>query len=314
METYRNNTPEKQIALEEERIRFEQIAKKEKDIAIGIGSKIKSAIKSYRGRSKKEDIPLTNTERLTTPKKRGIIGRLINRKRYESNSISVRALENAYLSGKISKEDVEQSKNGETWRDRELYRKVQNYEDAAEDIAIKRGWVSFKAGLLTVLLVASMNMAHRVEKEVQAWREDSHRVVTIHNANEEERTSAMTRILLLEESTEYEFEHLSNEELMDAALRIPVVERKIPEGYFRGAMNSMKDQELLDEILEKTYGDELNNFTSEQKRDLKQLAYEFLNDDVKGYYVRDPMVVEEIAKRQREISEEQELGEEIGDL
>lgn len=238
-------------------------------------------------------------ERFTEPKKRILFMRLMNRIGY--NLGAFKYTEDRYLEGRITREDVEESKNSDNWFDRSLYRSVQRYEDVVDDVKVKRGWRAFKLGLLAVLLAGSISLGAWAKNEINEWLEESHRIVTIDNARDNERLAAQSLILQCTEDTEYEFKHLSNREMMDAALRIPVIENKKPEAVYRTAMGRFEDQELLDKILEETYGEELVTFSPEKIRDLKQLAYEFLGEnEEKQQWIRDPQVVDNLKEKQKE--------------
>ena len=216
-------------------------------------------------------------ERFTEPKKRILFMRLMNRIGYNLGTFNL--TEKRYQDGRITREDVEESKNSENWFDRSLYRSVQRYEDVVEDVSVKRGWRAFKLGTLAILLATSISLGAWAKNEMNKWLEETHRVVTVDNARENELLAAQSLILQSTEDTEYEFKHLSSREMMDAALRIPVIERKKPEAVYRTAMTRFQDQELLDKILEETYGEELAKFSPEKIRDLKQLAYLLLGED-----------------------------------
>lgn len=265
-------------------------------------TEVKDTILRAKGRVNENS---TKQERFTEPKKKMLLTRLIHRIGYNQGVFD--DLEDAYLDGKINREDVEKSKKSEKWLDRSLYRRVQRYEDVVEDISVKNGWNAFKIGLVTALLAGTLALSTVANREYNAWKEDIYRVVTVDNAKENELLEAQRLLLISTEGCEYEFEHLTDKEMLDAAIRVPLVERKKTENMYKAAGHRFEDQEFLEKILKEAYGEDFDKFSPEQIRELKQLAYEFLSENKeKQQYIRDPQIVEQIKEKQKE---EREIGE-----
>lgn len=269
------------------------------------GKKITSA----RGRVSKTYDKDDYMERFTEPKKRLFLTRLIHGRAYDKGWYD--RLEEDINDGIITQETVNESKESGTFIGRHLYRKVQNYEDAAEDVTVEKQWLAFKIGLATVLLVGTMGLAHVAANEMQEWQEmraEANRIVTIDNARENERLQAQSIIMQIAEQTDYKFENLSSKQQLDAVLRIPAILNKYSEARFRSAMIRLQDQELLEEIMKKTYGAEFSEFTPEQLMDLKQLTYELIDDENKKMYIRNPQIVKSKQLEQKS-QEDREIGE-----
>lgn len=235
--------------------------------------------------------------RYTEPKKRNLLGRIILQNRLAKGSFDDIEDEYEFLTQK----EVDESKNAERRRDRRLYKEVQAYEDAREDITVRKGWMAFKIGLAAALLAGSLALVNYTGNEVEkTFANSRNAIVSIDTIPEESRSyyedTIDDFIEQVKENNGYEFDYLSEDEILDGYLRIKNKESKMLEGQFRGALVNFKDQELLDDIVLKSFGEEeYLTFSEEQKRDYRQLAFELLPISLPkifedSNYIRNPIV------------------------
>lgn len=250
-------------------------------------------------------------QRLTEPKERSFLKRLMLRWGYNAGYFDF--IKEAYKHGQITPEYVEELKNGTTKSEKREYKEIQAYEDVVSDVSMKRGWIAFKAGLAAVLLAVSLGVTIQFANEMKELISPPEtKIVTILNADESQLENARNKLGTICENTEYEFNNLTEDELIDGVLRIPVIEEKINLNQYKNAMYNFRDQEFLEEILQETYGEEYNTFSEDKKEDLKQLAYELLGDqEDKQFYMRDPQRVKE-AKEKQLSKKQSDLDDEIG--
>lgn len=238
--------------------------------------------------------------RYTAPKERGIIARAINRMKYESGWYE--DVED-YLEDKNNfvRDDIEWSKNAEPIKDHRLYKKVQAYEDAEADIAMKKAFLTAKVTAVAALLATlgfSVNLFYNEVNDlinhsfyVSQVKEQS----TLANANEGQIEYAESLLAKFD----YNFEFLSHQEILDTIIRVGSKPSKITENR---AMATIKnageyaDQKLLEEMIKDVYEEEYDGFGKEKKQELNQVVYEMLNDDVK-IWIRSPQKVAELKSK-----------------
>lgn len=259
--------------------------------------------KSINKNKKKISRPITIPEgRLTEPKKRFLFRRIMLQMKYNSGDFDY--IEDDY--DDLTREDMKYYKTSKDRDDREFYKEVQSYEDATDDVTVRRGWLAFKISLATIMLCTSIGFIHHTVQDIYASAPKEPVVITLQEATSEQISSAKNEINSLKINSEYDFENLTYQEQIDAALRIPIIESKINEQTFKSAIFNFKDQELLDEIIQKSFSEEeYNSYSDDKKYDLRKLAYELLEDNKKEY-ARDPEVLKELAEKQRIEKEERE--------
>lgn len=231
--------------------------------------------------------------RLTEPKKRSILRRVMLQMKYNRGAFDY--IEEEY--DDLTRQEIEGYRTSSDREDKKYYKEVQAYEDAYDDVAVRKGWTAFKVGLVTVMLVSSIGLLNNTMNEIHANAPEVPVMVTLVDATEEQKDIALTDINLVKMDSEYNFENLTQEEQIDAALRIPFVENKMPEGRFENAILRFRDQNLLDEIVAEAYGEEYNSYSDGKKEDLRKLAYELLEEE-KQDHVRDPVVVKNLLEKQ----------------
>lgn len=238
--------------------------------------------------------------RYTAPKERGIVARIINRMKYESGWYE--DIED-YLDDENNFvwDDMEWSKNAEKRRDQRLYKRVQAYEDAEADIAMKKAFITVKVTTVAALLATLGLSVNFLCNEVNDLINNSSYVAqaqeksTLANANSGQIEYAERLLAKLD----YNFEYLSHQELLDTIIRVGSKPSKITESR---AMATIKkateyaDQKLLEEIIKEAYEDEYESFGEEKKQELNQVVYEMLNDDVK-IWIRSPQKVAELKQK-----------------
>lgn len=240
--------------------------------------------------------------RLTEPKKRGLLGRIILQIKYSSGSYEF--IEDAYKKGIFTREGMAFYKDAEDEIDRENYKEVQEYEDAANDVSVRRGWTAFRLGLATTLLAGAISFSKNVIQDVKnSAPVKSDKEITIESISEEQFEAIKKEIGEIKTSSNYDFKNLTEEEQVLAALKIRVIEKGLPAKTFERELLRIRDQEFLNEILQKTFLEEYNEYSNEKIQDLKKLAFELLPDE-KQKFVRDPQVLIELEQKQNAKSTE----------
>lgn len=240
--------------------------------------------------------------RVTEPKKRSLLRRIMLQSQYTRGDFDY--FEEVYED--LTEEEMLGYKISKDKEDRIYYKEVQAYEDAKDDVTLRKGWTAFKLGLATVLLASSIGLLKNTIEDVKSSVPQQEIEITLENASQEQIDNAIMDIGLLEISCEYEFNNLTEDEKIDAMLRIPKTEAGFSKGEFNSAILRSKDQELLDRIIIETFGeDEYNTYSSEKRADLKKLAYELLDQD-KKQYSRDPELL-------RKLAEERKTNQELND-
>ncbi len=233
--------------------------------------------------------------RLTEPKKRGLLGRIILQIKYSSGSYEF--IEDAYKKGIFTREGMAFYKDAEDEIDRENYKEVQEYEDAANDVSVRRGWTAFRLGLATTLLAGAISFSKNVIQDVKnSAPVKSDKEITIESISEEQFEAIKKEIGEIKTSSNYDFKNLTEEEQVLAALKIRVIEKGLPAKTFERELLRIRDQEFLNEILQKTFLEEYNEYSNEKIQDLKKLAFELLPDE-KQKFVRDPQVLIELEQK-----------------
>lgn len=247
--------------------------------------------------------------RLTAPKKRNIISRVMLQSKLAKDGFY--DLENEFDSGEITAQDVEESKNAKRWIDRSLYRKVQKYEDAIDDVRVRTGWKAFKIGLAAAMLAGSLALTAATTNEMKNMLNDissANVVATYQQLDEEQKNNVDIKAdifrLEVEQKTGYAFDYISEDAFSEGYYSIINYEKKMLEGVFKKASFDFKDQELLNRIVKESIGESYATLTESQIRDYKQLAFELLpvalpeifNDDSFNY-LRSPIVYDHLLAR-----------------
>lgn len=240
--------------------------------------------------------------RYTEPKKRNLLSRIILQQNLANGEYNY--IEDDYDT--LSPREIEESKNAKKRRDRELYKEVQKYEDAKDDVTLRKGWRAFKIGLGAALLAGSLALGNYLGNEVKQSLNltPSNAVVSIETIDKENKeyyeNVAEEFADKVRANDGYEFDYLSDDEFLDGYLRILNKESKMIENSFKGAFYNFSDQELLDKIVSRAFEEEYETFTDEQKRDYRQLAFELLPTALpeifgeRNSYIRNPIVCDEL--------------------
>ena len=239
--------------------------------------------------------PQEYVSRYTAPKKRGIIARIINRMKYESNwyeDIEMYLDDNYHAYN-----EIEASRVAEKRRDQWLYKRVQAYEDAEDDITMKRAFLGVKVTAATALLATSFFAVNLLINQVNDIVNNSGYVAqaevkpSLANAN----TGQIEYAELALSKISYDFKYLSHTELLDTVIRTASKTSKITENRAMATIKNIgenSDQKLLESILQDAYEGEYDDFSEEKKQELKQLIYEMLDKEIK-VWIRSP---ENVAK------------------
>lgn len=253
-------------------------------------------------RKKKISKPVTIPKgRLTEPKKRCLIRRIMLQMKYNGGDFDY--LEDYY--DDLTRSELAGYRESKDRDDRQFYKEVQSYEDVSDDVTVRRGWMTFKIGLATIMLSVAIGTINHTMQGIYAMTPKEAVMITLEDANQEQIENAKNQLEIVKCNSQYNFENLTYEEQIDATLRIPTSESKITKQEFYGAILRFEDQELLEDILQNTFGEEYSNYSDDKKQDLKKLAYELLEDEKKEY-ARDPEVLKELAEKQRIEKEERE--------
>lgn len=263
-------------------------------------SEVRKAEKAKLTRIKKAKISIVQ-KRFTEPKKRNILSRIILQQKLAKDYYDY--IEDDYEY--ITQGEVNESKNASKRRDRRFYKEVQQYEDAREDITVKKGWLAFKAGLAATVLAGTMFVGYQTYNEFKEFTSNFlPPILTIENITSEQMPSMVENVekfkYKVAQRDGYEFENLTDEELMDGYLRMLSIEKKMYEAEFGP---NIKDQEKLDSIVKKAFDVEYETFSDEQKRDYKQLAFELLPEALPKVYeknhcfIRNPIVMDALEAR-----------------
>lgn len=238
--------------------------------------------------------------RYTAPKERGILARIINRKKYENgwyNDVE------DYLNDENNFvwNDMERSKNAEKRRDQRLYKRVQAYEDAEDDIAMKKTFIAIKV-TTAAALIATLGLSVKfLHDEVYDLIHNSSYIAraeeksTLSNANEVQIEYAK-RVL---DKIDYEFEYLSNNELLDTIIRVGREPSNISGNRAKETIKDSEnfaDQKLLESIVQEAYGADYIKFSNKEKQELNQLVYEMLDKKAK-IWIRSPEKVSELLEK-----------------
>lgn len=248
--------------------------------------------------SKQIEKKLFHKTRYTEPKKRNLLTRIILQHALDKGLYE--DIEEDY--DFISEKEIEMSKNAKKRSERRFYKEVQEYEDAKDDVRLRKGWKAFKIGLAASLLAGSLALAGHIGGEIKNTISNpaNNEVVTIETLDENDRAmyeANLEKFLeKVKEKDGYVFANLDDTELLDGYLRILNEEKGMTFNEFKNSLNGLKDQENLEKIVKDSFGEErYNSFSEEQKRDYRQLAYELLPLALPGLweegysYVRNPI-------------------------
>ena len=97
-------------------------------------------------------------KRLTPPKKRNIFVRFHHMRKYINSDLEYEAIEEDlqdYKKGKLSDEYIESE-----WED------IQEYEDARDDVKLRRGWTVFKVTLAGIALAGSLFACKAIDDNI----------------------------------------------------------------------------------------------------------------------------------------------------
>ena len=241
---------------------------------------------------------VSRATRYTEPKKRNLLTRIILQHALDKGLYE--DIEEDY--DFISEKEIEMSKNAKKRSERRFYKEVQEYEDAKDDVRLRKGWKAFKIGLAASLLAGSLALAGHIGGEIKNTISNptDNEVVTIETLDENDRAmyeANLEKFLeKVKEKDGYVFANLDDTELLDGYLRILNEEKGMTFNEFKNSLNGLKDQENLEKIVKDSFGEErYNSFSEEQKRDYRQLAYELLPLALPGLweegysYVRNPI-------------------------
>lgn len=303
---------EKKYAKEDKKKKIKKPTTKTKEKA---KEKTKEKSQKIKQREKKKSIVLPKKKdknityiRWTEPKKRNLLSKIIWQSRFARGYFDY--LEDDLENGDVTKIDVEKSKVAKKRSGRALYREVQNYEDARDDVTTRKGWRNFKIGLAAVALSATLTGSLFLANEVKQTfvNPDTYtpQIEYVQLATEEQnqiRTAATEFRSEIRDNDGYEFDHLTDLEFEEAYYRISKQEGKMSVGSFKGAMLSSNELSFYDSIVKRAYGeDKFANFSEEQRKDYRQLAYELIpisvnNDKDISFSLRNPIVLDELQAR-----------------
>ena len=297
-----------QIAAGVERILKEKKSAQNKNVAKRPQSK-KKKVKRKISKPKKE--PEYFELRYTAPKERSIVARIINRIKYESGWYE--DIEK-YLYDERNDvfNDIEWSKNAVKRRDRSLYKRVQAYEDAEDDISMKKAFITVKVTAAAALLVTAGFAVNLLCNQVNDLMNGSFYSApakvksTLANANEGQIEYARRLLAKID----YNFEYLSNDELLDTIIRVGSEPSNVTENRAMATIkksSEFADQKLLASIVEEAYEEEYLGFDDNKKQELNQLVYEMLDEKAK-IWIRSPEKVAQIATVDSMETEDMESG------
>ena len=135
--------------------------------------------------SKQIEKKLFHKTRYTEPKKRNLLTRIILQHALDKGLYE--DIEEDY--DFISEKEIEMSKNAKKRSERRFYKEVQEYEDAKDDVRLRKGWKAFKIGLAASLLAGSLALAGHIGGEIKNTISNptDNEVVTIETLDENDR-------------------------------------------------------------------------------------------------------------------------------
>lgn len=235
--------------------------------------------------------------RFTEPKKRGLLSRIILQERLARYGFDYIEDEYKYL----TQQEVNASKNATKRRDKRLYKEVQAYEDATDDVTMRRGWLAFKVSLAVALLAGTVVIAANTMKDFKDQMVSQNPTIVTEENYDKYKEDALDFVQKVRDEQGYGFVSLTEDEITDAYAKILQHEKTMHDNQFKNAM--LHDQELLDKIVRRVYENEYETFSDEEKRDYRQLAYCILdvakpNLSVEGnMYIRNPIVCDTVEVR-----------------
>lgn len=235
--------------------------------------------------------------RFTEPKKRGLLSRIILQERLARYGFDYIEDEYKYL----TQEEVNASKNATKRRDKRLYKEVQAYEDATDDVTMRKGWLAFKVSLAVALLAGTVVIAANTMKDFKDQMASQNPTIVIEENYDKYKEDALDFVQKVRDEQGYGFVSLTEDEITDAYAKVLQHEKTMHDNQFKNAM--LHDQELLDKIVRRVYENEYETFSDEEKRDYRQLAYCIIdvakpNLSVEGnMYIRNPIVCDTVEVR-----------------
>ena len=235
--------------------------------------------------------------RFTEPKKRGLLSRIILQERLARYGFDYIEDEYKYL----TQEEVNASKNATKRRDKRLYKEVQAYEDATDDVTMRKGWLAFKVSLAVALLAGTVVIAANTMKDFKDQMASQNPTIVTEENYDKYKEDALDFVQKVRDEQGYGFVSLTEDEITDAYAKVLQHEKTMHDNQFKNAM--LHDQELLDKIVRRVYENEYETFSDEEKRDYRQLAYCIIdvakpNLSVEGnMYIRNPIVCDTVEVR-----------------
>lgn len=253
--------------------------------------------------SKQIEKNLSKNVRFTEPKKRNLLSRIVLQSRLARGHFDY--VENEY--DFYSQKEINKSKNASKRRDKSLYKQVQAYEDAKDDVTLRKGWNAFKIGLGAALLAGLIAVVNNSKAELQ---NNPNQIVSFNDMNDAEKDSVYDMVDKIKndiiEKDGYHFDNITDEEFADGYLKLKNYEKKLSKNTFNHAFLGYAnddDQKLLSKIVEESFKDDYESLTEEQKRDYKQLAFNLLPYSLpdlfseSNMYIRNPIVYDELTIR-----------------
>lgn len=243
-----------------------------------------------------------------------IITNLYNEYIIEQKKVKVITTREEILEAKKTSNNKLEKAN--TVNKKEEYKRVKKYEKPTEKIENKKSFKPFKTGLaialLSAVLVAGKGAYDKTNDVLSNSKKDEFIDLTFETADNTTKQLAQDTIDTIKNNSGYEFDNLSNEELLESFFKIVPVERNMHITVYQSHLiTQSKDQILLEKILKQSYGEEaFSKFSSEKVRDLKKMAYELLSENPeKQVCIRDPERVREAEEKYNNSNTEREIGD-----
>lgn len=202
-------------------------------------------------------------KRLTPPKKRNFFVRFHNMRKYINDDFDYAVIEEDledYKNGKLSEEDIESE-----WEE------IQEYEDARDDVKLRRGWTAFKLTLAGLALAGSLFACKTMVNDIQARAQANIAQEKIEML-EKRAESALLRL----EDQQFFYEYTEGEPSLENWEKLPEEVQKSVRNPVVAAEAAAKNNKDQAHFYEMTEGD----FSTE--------AWEKLPDELKQY-IREPV-------------------------
>ncbi len=214
----------------------------------------------------------TTYVRLTPPKgKRNIISRIRNRGHYDRGDYDY--IEENIENGYITPETIE---SGEVTK-RE-WKELQKYEDAREDVTVRKNWVRFKALVAAAALIGSMALCKNIYDGIQESFERSGIVAT--------ETAERDRLDMLARSAKYSLFNFTDQQLLYEYTNGDITEANweaLPENIKEYIRNPIVAAEA-----EYKHGMDLSHFYVMVDGDFTTETWEKLPEEIRQF-VREPV-------------------------